>query len=283
MYSLPSHLPQQCQEFLSTALPILQADQRLWGVAGGGSLIDGQMDEYSDLDLVIAVDPMVYQQVLAERQTIAQALGPYLQGFIGDHVGEPRLLICLYGPPLFHVDLKFVSAQDLAQRVEDPVIFWERHQCMTKAFAQQAAHFPPPDLQWIEDRFWVWLHYGAARIGRGELFEALGLLAFLRDRVLGPMVLLKHQHPPRGVRRLEWHAPDDLPHLLATIGTYDAWTCAQALQACSTLYQRLRSALAPQDLKRHTDAEQAAQAYLEQLLARLSPAAPDVADSSAKL
>jgi hypothetical protein len=52
------------------------------------------------------------------RAGFAGALGPLLSAFTGDHVGEPRLLICLYGPPLLHVDLKFVTPADLAERVE---------------------------------------------------------------------------------------------------------------------------------------------------------------------
>jgi hypothetical protein len=34
-----------------------------------------------------------------------------LVGFTGEHVGEPRVLICLYGPPVLHVDLKFGKSQ----------------------------------------------------------------------------------------------------------------------------------------------------------------------------
>ena len=39
--------------------------------------------------------------------------GPHAT-FTGEHVGESRVLICLYGPPLLHVDLKFVSLSDAA-------------------------------------------------------------------------------------------------------------------------------------------------------------------------
>ncbi|MBI2206762.1 MAG: hypothetical protein HYU41_23240 [Candidatus Rokubacteria bacterium] len=44
-------------------------------------------------------------------------------------------------------------------------------------------------LQWIEDRFWVRMHYIAAKIARGELFEAIDGLVFVRSRVLGPLIL----------------------------------------------------------------------------------------------
>lgn len=49
---------------------------------------------------------------------LAGTLGHLLHAFTGEHVGEPRLLICLYGPELLHVDLKFVTLEMLTQRVE---------------------------------------------------------------------------------------------------------------------------------------------------------------------
>ena len=50
-------------------------------------------------------------QAIAERRDFAERLGPLLAVFSGEHVGEPRLLICLYGPPLLHVDLKYITAK----------------------------------------------------------------------------------------------------------------------------------------------------------------------------
>ena len=64
--------------------------------------------------------------MLAEARQFAQRLGPLLASFTGEHVGEPLLLICLYGPPLIHVDLKFVALHDLEHRVEDGIVVWER-------------------------------------------------------------------------------------------------------------------------------------------------------------
>src|SRR3954464_14775951 len=121
-----SDLPELHGTFLKEALPRLQADERIVAVAAGGSFLTGGMDAYSDLDLVIAVNPSAAPQIMAERQQIASTLGSLLVSFTGEHVGEPRLLICLYGPPLLHVDLKFISVSDAERRVEDPVILWER-------------------------------------------------------------------------------------------------------------------------------------------------------------
>lgn len=57
---------------------------------------------------------------------------PLLQGFTGEHVGEPRLLICLYGPPLLHVDLKFLSVAELDVRIEEPEVLFERGEAVTQ-------------------------------------------------------------------------------------------------------------------------------------------------------
>src|SRR5580765_7199848 len=83
-------------DFLATALARLAADARLVGVAAGGSYAADALDEFSDLDLMIAIEPAAYETVLAERQMIAAGLGTLLVAFTGEHVGEPRLLICLY-------------------------------------------------------------------------------------------------------------------------------------------------------------------------------------------
>lgn len=262
-------IPEPHATFLSAALEHLKADARLVGVAGGGSLVSGVMDEFSDLDLIIAVEPLSYDAVLADRMRIAESLGPLLAGFTGEHVGEPRLLICLYGPtPLLHVDLKFVSLPDIGRRVEDPVVFWERDGRLTGALKGGAARFPQPHLQWIEDRFWVWVHYGAGKIGRGELFEAVDFLAFLRGQVLGPLALLRAGARPSGVRKLELVAPEFAKELQTTLSTYEPRSCASALSAAIALYRELREQLASNDLQLRRDAEAAAVAYLAEVRAR---------------
>jgi hypothetical protein len=262
----PSNLPDPHAAFLERALRVLSDDERLVGVAAGGSYRDGAMDEWSDLDLVVAVEPADFDAVLAARQEIADSLGSLLAAFTGEHVGEPRLLICLYGPPTLHVDLKFVSLEDAAERVEDPVVLWERDGRLSATLgAGGVARYPEPDLQWIEDRFWVWVHYGATKIGRGELWEALDFLAFLRSRVLGPLALQARGARPSGVRRLEQHAPDLSALLRRTLATHDKSSCCRALEATAELYLHLREELDRGALERRGVAEQAAMRYLADL------------------
>jgi len=238
----PSSLPKVHRRFLELALGILPADLRVMGLAAGGSYLANAMDELSDLDLVIATQACDHASVMAERRGIAGLLGRVLAAFTGEHVGEPRLLICLYdGDPPLHVDLKFVALPDLATRVENPAVLWERDGQLSRALREGACHYPRPDLQWIEDRVWVWVHYAATKIGRGEIFEVLDFLSFFRTTVLGPLALDSVGARPAGVRKIEMLAPDHAQRLRATVGTYDAADCARALHSCIDCYRQLRA------------------------------------------
>src|SRR5256885_4988237 len=76
-----------------------------------------------------------------------------------------------------------------------------------KVTGVQTCALPISQVQWIEDRFWVWVHYIAVKIARGELFEAIDALEFVRARVLGPLILSEAGGQPNGVRRVEQTAP----------------------------------------------------------------------------
>lgn len=262
-------IPKTHQEFIDKSIQILQADFRIVGIAAGGSYITQSMDEFSDIDLVIAVYPTYLEQVMKERYEIANRLGKLLSAFTGEHVGEPRLLICLYGPPLLHVDLKFVSLGDVVYRVEDPIVLWERENLISETLKLGEAKFPTPNLQWIEDRFWVWVHYAATKIGRREIFETIEFISFLRQTVIGPLVLMKNGKLPRGVRKIEFDAPNDLALLIQTIPNYDVQSCVKALQTIIQIYLDLREYLAPDGLKKRFEAEKYSKEYLAEILEKI--------------
>lgn len=267
MTSLPT-MPAPHRDWLAAALPVLQADARLVGLAAAGSVATGGMDAWSDLDLLVVVRPDAWDAVLPARAALAARLGPLLAAFTGEHVGEPRLLICLYGPPLLHVDLKFVTPDGLAARVEDPHVVWDRDGSVAAGLAGGRAAHPAPDLQWSEDRVWVWIHYGGTKLGRGELLEACDFLAALRGMALGPLALRASGARPSGVRRVETHAPAWAARLHATMARPDPDDVARALRAAVACYRALRDALDDGTLQRRTAAETAAVAWLEDVAGR---------------
>jgi hypothetical protein len=181
---------------------ILEKDDRILGVAVGGSWIAQQIDEFSDLDLVLVTKDKIAPNK-ANMIAIAESLGDFLSGFTGEHVGEPRLLICLYDNPLLHVDLKFVTLDEFKVRVETPFILLDKNGLLQQAIQDSEAQFPYPDYQWIEDRFWTWVHYALLKIGRGEYLEALGFFRLFKNGSFRPLLHIKNGNLPRGVRKVE--------------------------------------------------------------------------------
>lgn len=260
------NLPEAHSRFLDTIVRHVRRDDRFVGLAAGGSLLSGSVDEFSDLDLVPVVAPEHYPAVMEQRLDLTASWGRQLAGFTGEHVGEPRLVICLYEDPLLHVDFKFVTPSDLETRIEDPLVLWERGSAVSDPIGRTERNHPMPDLRWIEDRFWVWVHYAAAKLGRGELFEVLEFLSYLRLHVLGPLALVSAGQLPRGVRRLETYVPAFADSLQATVASHDVKECGKAIRQCVRLYRELRDNLAPADLVRRTAAERASVAYLDEML-----------------
>jgi hypothetical protein len=117
-------LPDLHQDFLTRLIAAMREDTRFIALLGCGSMIHGGFDIWSDLDFTVVVEEADYADVMATRETFAASLGGLLSAFTGEHVGESRLLICLYGQPLLHVDFKFLRLLDLRHLVEKPIILW---------------------------------------------------------------------------------------------------------------------------------------------------------------
>ncbi|WP_067962609.1 hypothetical protein [Nocardiopsis trehalosi] len=243
----------------------LRRDPRFLGLGAGGSLLSGRTDEYSDLDLVAVVADGHHGEVMAARTEIAASWGDLLAAFTGEHVGEPRLLICLYADPLLHVDLKFLRADELADRIEDPLVVWERDGALSRALEKRPAVPLAVDPQWIEDRFWIWVHYAAGKLGRGELLEVVEFLGFLRSQVLVPLAGAARGLEPRGVRKVEQALPDLVPALRETAPGYDPERLGAAVRRCVGMYLELRDAL-PHPPAHQARAAEAATRYLDDVL-----------------
>ena len=245
---MTSILPSTHASFLENLTSKLMRDGRFEALLAGGSMVHGGLDEHSDIDLVLVVRDELYAQVMAERRDIAGSLGDLLAAFTGEHVGEPRLIICLYGPQLLHVDLKFVVLSSLEKLVERPRILWARDEDKI-SMTLDAATIAWPDCspEWFEERAWVWLHYGATKLQRGELFEALGMIAFFRENVLGPMLNRRAGRPQRGVRRIEQDGAA-VSSLRPVVAVHDRQSVANALTSALRLYVELRNDQPPKVL-----------------------------------
>ena len=249
------------KEFAEKVTAIIQKDPEVIGLAVAGSWIGNEMDEYSDLDLVL----VTRENISGDKEKMlayARSFGNFISGFTGEHVGEPRLFICLYDDPLLHVDIKFLTLPELQERVEDPVVLFEREHKLSDLIKNTKAHWPEPDLQWIEDRFWTWVHYACLKIGRGELMEAYDFLSFLRQTVLSPLMQLKNKKKVRGLRRVEAQLnPSDMENLKITIAQYNKTSVIKALDNAVSIYRSLRRKIYPESVQLQTQAEKKCMEY----------------------
>jgi hypothetical protein len=258
--------------FVRNAAAHVARDPRFAGLLAAGSLATGDADRFSDIDFVVVVRAEDYGAVMADRTAVAAALGELASCFTGEHVGEPRLLICLYlvpeGDGVLHVDLKFVTPDDLAHRVDEPLVLHDVDGVCAAVLERTKAHWPERDPQWFEDRAWIWLHYGAARLARGERYECLAMLGYFREMVLGPMLARRAGAAQRGLRRIEARAPDHAPALTSTVADATAASLWSALSATAALYGDLCGD-APPEMPR-ASAKRAVLSYIARLREEMS-------------
>ena len=253
------------QQFAQRATGVLRNDNNTIGLAVAGSWLTNEIDEFSDLDLILVTK----EKISGDKATMleyAQRLGQLISAFTGEHVGEPRVLICLYDNPLLHVDIKFLTPDEFRHRIETPVILLDTNDQLQNILDQTTHRFPYPEYQWIEDRFWTWVHYALLKIGRGEYMEAVDFFSALRMMVLGPLLHIKNGNLPRGVRKVETQLnPEDLRQLLGTVPAYSKDSLLNSLQNAVSLYRNLRNDLFPADVALQTATEKSVMKYFDKI------------------
>lgn len=252
-------------EFANKAKDILALNEDVIGLAVTGSWLTNELDEFSDVDLIL----ITKEKISTDKDKMiayAKSIGNFISGFTGEHVEEPRVLICLYDNPLLHVDIKFITISEFENRIENPKILFDRDNQLQTVLNNSTAKFPFPDYQWIEDRFWTWIHYALLKIGRGEYMEAYDFFSFLRMVVFGPLLHIKNKNLPRGVRKVETELQKhDLESLIATIPLYDKQSLLNSLKNAVELYKELKITLYDDKIIINENAEQKVMTYMNKL------------------
>jgi len=253
------------EQFANNVVEAVRDDENIIGLAVAGSWLTHELDEFSDLDLILVTNEKISTDRF-KMLNYARQFGHFLSGFTGEHVGEPRVLICLYDNPLLHVDIKFVTLDEFRQRVETPIILLDKGEQLKIILEQTEPKFPYPDYQWIEDRFWTWVHYALLKIGRGEYMEAFDFFGFLRMVVFGPLLHIKNENLPRGVRKVETQlASEDFEQLRNTLPTYSRTALLDSLQHSVTLYRHLRQELFSTEVTLQIQTEEKVMEYFQQI------------------
>ncbi len=251
------------EQFAYNVVDVVRDNDNVVGLAVAGSWITSEIDEFSDLDLILITREKISNDK-SKMLDYARQFGQLLSAFTGEHVGEPRVLICLYDEPLLHVDIKFLVVDELRERIEDPVILLDKGGELKNIVDDSLPEFPYPDYQWIEDRFWTWVHYSLLKIGRGEYVEAFDFLGFLRMVVFGPLLHIRNGNLPRGVRKLESGlVKEDLEQLEKTLPSYSRGALLESLKYSVALYRRLRNELFASEVIVRSGAEERVMQYFQ--------------------
>jgi len=213
-----------------------------------GSFATGIADELSDVDLRLYARPDAVEGVVARVPDLASAVGSVVALFVAEHLAIPTLTIVLYDD-LVHVDFDVVAADRAAEHNDGlpAVVLWEREpisDALPGTYAPEVA----AGVRWMEARIWTWSWYIQSKVLRGELYEALDGLQYVRDQVLFRLLAFHGERRPAGGRRAEAVVGDHRDAFARTIPrSLDPATVLAALREEIDLYRVLADPL----LERH--------------------------------
>src|SRR5262245_7151177 len=213
-------------------------------MAVAGSFAEGIADELSDVDLRLYVPEDAIERTVRAIPAMAAACGTVIALFTGEHVGVPSLTIVLYDD-LVHVDFDVLSSGGVGEHNSGlpALVLWERDGVSAQLPGEDRTNIVQ-DLRWIEDRMWTWCWYIHAKILRGELYEALDGLQYVRDRVLFRLLAFQRGTRPSGARRVEDSLGEREAAFARTVpATLDSAAVLSALRAEIELYLELSAPL----------------------------------------
>ncbi|RZA09244.1 MAG: hypothetical protein EOP11_02365 [Proteobacteria bacterium] len=251
------------------ATKVAQGDSRFLGLCLHQEA--NHENEFTDEELVFVCAPLAFGACAEDLRSLAENLGPLLHGYQQDKGDAEREITCLYDEPLRRIDIRLLPLDGVAE-LHRPKILWEKEGALRAEIGKHRDPNPVLDLQWMEDRFWIWMHGAAEALRAGAVFEALHQMSCLRTRILAPLLLKSHAKPASGLKAIEQTDSESLSSLRATVPLYDAKSCEISLREAAKLYVGLRESLAPDDLVRHQRAEMAVMRNLHAVSDELSPA-----------
>lgn len=108
--------------------------------------------------------------------------------------------------------------------------------------------------------------FATLKLGRGENFEALDFLSFMRTTVTAPLFQIKNEKLPRGLRKVEMNYPKaDLEKLVSTVPSYNTDSLFTSLDNTVNLYLELRQQIFPTTINLRTAAQEKILQYLQEI------------------
>lgn len=233
---------QQKIDSMLSSYPVLQAtfkhcllfsyDSLDLDFAVKGSLVTGEVDGLSDLDLYINVaDASQLPAVQSAFVKHIQAFGKLLTWFRAEHINMPNLLVFYLevDGELVKVDAEIICLQQQSQALPEKFLIIQEH---SDIFDEQPKEqHQSADLALIHRKFCAWQWFIYCKIARGELFQAARSIDFSRENALLVLIRAQFDLPVMdGHRRIEQLLPDDVLERLTL--TYPQRLDKQAMLDC---------------------------------------------------
>jgi len=218
------------------------------GMVIGGSFASGQADEFSDLDLQLVLEREEAEGLVGQLRDIADAAGRVVAAFTAEHVGLPNMLIVLY-EDLVHADFEPVPLMRLSERNAglSSFILWDHDGSISSTLPSGRKHDDPVrELTWFEARMWTWSWYIQTKLLRGELYEALDGLQYIRNNVLFSLLARHRGELATGARRAEQRLGSWADRFAVTVPDMTRPSILTALRETMRLYADLADPLLAQ-------------------------------------
>lgn len=203
--SLPDH-----QTVLKKAIEYFQKQSGVTGMFISGSLVSGQMDPYSDLDLgIVFSDTKARDQVWVRRWD--WNIHDWFHRFDADHV-KPYFVIYIFEPKV-KADINLYLESDLPDGEGAPYkVVWDQSSKLGQ-WANSINLLSKKGPDWAEvvhedERFWAWIFYTYLHTARGEYYDVAAAFGpYLRDIVEKWQARLSGQNKFQ-FRRVELREPE---------------------------------------------------------------------------
>lgn len=200
-----------------------------------GSLVTGEVDGLSDIDLYINVaDASQLSAVQAAFVQHIKAFGELITWFRAEHIYMPNLLVFYLevNGELVKVDAEIICLQQKSQALPEKFLSLQTGSDIfddQPKEQQQSA-----DLALIHRKFCAWQWFIYCKIARGELFQAARSIDFSRENALLILIRAHFDLPVMdGHRRIEQLLPDDVIKQLSL--TYPKGLDKQTMLDCLAL------------------------------------------------
>lgn len=238
------------RRLLERAVNYFQPDDRIIALVVAGSIANGGVDFYSDVDLYIVTNEKSFDAVFAERDLAAEAVGQPLLRLIPDYKskkGDQQYVVTYSN--LIKVEYVYYRPKDMtpSPKWKNCLIFKDTNDFAAQIKAESQQAIPPQPtaeaLLALNQLFWTFAWYSFGKIMRGELWEAFCAVDGIRSLAILQMLAWRNSYSHEGYRRLETKAEHYRSKLTETVAVLEAESLYTALQAEIRLFTELRDAL----------------------------------------